>query len=68
MKITTGAMRSGGGIFAINFALGVVTGIPNGISVWNELGVVFSIVGRVIGQTLAMEVCFRFFWSRAFSA
>jgi len=56
------AADSGLGSSGLNFALGVVTGIPDGISVRDELGSVFEGGGRrVIGQTLAMEGVFSFF-------
>jgi cytochrome bd ubiquinol oxidase subunit I len=53
-------------IFALNFALGVVTGIPMEFQFgtnWSEFS---RITGGVIGQPLAMEGVFSFFLESAF--
>src|SRR5450432_2414442 len=53
-------------IFAVNFLLGVVTGIPMEFQFgtnWSEFS---RFAGGVIGQTLAMEGMFAFFLESAF--
>lgn len=53
-------------IFGINFAVGVVTGIPMEFQFgtnWSEFS---RVTGGVIGQTLAMEGMFAFFMESAF--
>jgi cytochrome bd ubiquinol oxidase subunit I len=53
-------------IFGINFAVGVVTGIPMEFQFgtnWSEFS---KVAGGVIGQTLAMEGMFAFFMESAF--
>lgn len=53
-------------IFAINFAMGVVTGIPMEFQFgtnWSRFSV---FAGNIVGQTLAMEGVFAFFLESAF--
>lgn len=53
-------------IFAINFALGVVTGIPMEFQFGTNWAKFSRYAGGVIGQTLAMEGVFAFFLESAF--
>jgi len=53
-------------IFGINFALGVVTGIPLEFQFGTNWASFSRRVGGVIGQTLAMEGVFAFFLESAF--
>src|ERR1700752_1609101 len=53
-------------IFGINFALGVVTGIPMEFQFGTNWGAFSKAAGGVIGQTLAMEGMFAFFLESAF--
>src|SRR5215469_9861904 len=48
-------------IFAINFVLGVVTGIPMEFQFGTNWAAFSRFAGGVIGQTLAMESMFAFF-------
>ncbi len=48
-------------IFGINFALGVVTGIPMEFQFGTNWARFSRLVGGVLGQTLAMEGIFAFF-------
>jgi cytochrome bd ubiquinol oxidase subunit I len=60
------AARFWGKIFAINFAVGVVTGIPMEFQFgtnWSEFS---KATGSVIGQSLAMEGVFSFFLESSF--
>ena len=60
------AARFWGRIFAINFTMGVVTGIPMEFQFgtnWSEFS---EAAGGVIGQTLAMEGVFAFFLESSF--
>ena len=60
------AARFWGKIFAINFAVGVVTGIPMEFQFgtnWSEFS---KTTGSVIGQSLAMEGVFSFFLESSF--
>jgi len=50
-----------GKIFALNFALGVVTGIPMEFQFGTNWARFSRLTGSVIGQTLAMEGMFAFF-------
>jgi cytochrome d ubiquinol oxidase subunit I len=58
--------RFWGRIFAINFALGVVTGIPMEFQFGTNWGRFSTFAGGVIGLTLAMEGMFAFFAESAF--
>jgi cytochrome d ubiquinol oxidase subunit I len=71
------AFRSGGArwndaarfwirIFGINFAMGVVTGIPMEFQFGTNWARFSAFAGPVIGQTLAMEGLFAFFLESAF--
>ncbi len=60
------AARFWGRIFGINFALGVVTGIPMEFQFGTNWARFSKLVGGVIGQTLAMEGVFAFFLESAF--
>jgi len=60
------AARFWGKIFGINFALGVVTGIPMEFQFGTNWAVFSRFAGGVIGQTLAMEGMFAFFLESAF--
>src|SRR6266850_6223693 len=53
-------------IFAINFALGVVTGIPMEFQFGTNWADFSKVAGGVIGQSLAMEGMFSFFLESAF--
>jgi cytochrome d ubiquinol oxidase subunit I len=53
-------------IFAINFAFGVVTGIPLEFQFGTNWAQFSSFAGGVIGQTLAMEGTFAFFLESVF--
>jgi cytochrome bd ubiquinol oxidase subunit I len=53
-------------IFAINFALGVVTGIPMEFQFGTNWARFSKVAGGVIGQTLAMEGMFSFFLESTF--
>src|SRR5271155_3739688 len=53
-------------IFGINFAVGVVTGIPMEFQFGTNWGGFSKTAGGVIGQTLAMEGVFSFFLESSF--
>jgi cytochrome d ubiquinol oxidase subunit I len=53
-------------IFAINFALGVVTGIPMEFEFGTNWAAFSKTAGGIIGQTLAMEGVFSFFLESSF--
>src|SRR3990172_8827751 len=53
-------------IFAINFAMGVVTGIPMEFQFGTNWARFSMFAGGVIGQTLAMEGVFAFFLESTF--
>ncbi len=53
-------------IFGLNFAVGVVTGIPMEFQFGTNWAVFSRYAGGVIGQTLAMEGVFAFFLESAF--
>ena len=53
-------------IFAVNFAIGVVTGIPMEFQFGTNWSVFSKAAGGVIGQTLAMEGVFSFFLESTF--
>ena len=53
-------------IFAINFVMGVVTGIPMEFQFGTNWAEFSKIAGNVIGQTLAMEGVFAFFLESTF--
>lgn len=53
-------------IFGINFAIGVVTGIPMEFQFGTNWSVFSKAAGGVIGQTLAMEGVFSFFLESSF--
>src|SRR6185295_11080457 len=53
-------------IFAINFAMGVVTGIPMEFQFGTNWAQFSKLAGGVIGQTLAMEGVFSFFLESTF--
>ena len=53
-------------IFGINFAIGVVTGIPMEFQFGTNWSHFSRFAGGVIGQTLAMEGCFAFFLESTF--
>ena len=60
------AARFWGRIFGINFAVGVVTGIPMEFQFGTNWAVFSKAAGGVIGQTLAMEGVFSFFLESSF--
>src|ERR1700691_3482257 len=62
----TKAARFWGTIFGINFAIGVVTGIPMEFQFGTNWAGFSRYAGGVIGQTLAMEGMFAFFLESAF--
>ena len=53
-------------IFALNFALGVVTGIPLEFQFGTNWARFSTFAGEVVGQTLAMEGVFAFFLESTF--
>ncbi|SFD31375.1 cytochrome ubiquinol oxidase subunit I [Algibacter pectinivorans] len=55
-------------IFAINFTMGVVTGIPMEFQFGTNWAKFSELTGSVIGQTLAMEGMFSFFLESSFLA
>src|SRR3989442_273822 len=55
-------------IFGINFALGVVTGIPMEFQFGTNWAGFARVAGGVVGQTLAMEGLFAFFLESSFLA
>src|SRR5690348_11044631 len=61
-----GAARLWARIFGINFAVGVVTGIPMEFQFGTNWAGFTQYAGGVIGQTLAMEGMFAFFLESAF--
>ncbi len=58
--------RFWGKIFAVNFAMGVVTGIPMEFQFGTNWARFSTFAGGVIGQTLAMEGMFAFFLESSF--
>jgi len=60
------AVRFWGKIFGLNFAVGVVTGIPMEFQFGTNWAGFSKYAGGVIGQTLAMEGMFAFFLESAF--
>jgi cytochrome d ubiquinol oxidase subunit I len=77
LALKTMALRTGNGhynqaarfwikIFAINFAMGVVTGIPMEFQFGTNWARFSRAAGGVIGQTLAMEGVFSFFLESSF--
>ncbi len=60
------AARFWAGIFAINFLIGVVTGIPMEFQFGTNWSQFARMTGGVIGQPLAMEGVFSFFLESAF--
>src|SRR5437660_1541216 len=60
------AARFWGKIFGINFAVGVVTGIPMEFQFGTNWASFSTAAGGIIGQTLAMEGVFSFFLESAF--
>ena len=63
---TSRAARFWARIFGINFAMGVVTGIPMEFQFGTNWAVFSKAAGGVIGQTLAMEGIFSFFLESSF--
>lgn len=55
-------------IFALNFTMGVVTGIPMEFQFGTNWAKFSELTGGIIGQTLAMEGVFSFFLESAFLA
>jgi len=60
------AARFWGRIFGINFAVGVITGIPMEFQFGTNWAAFSKAAGGVIGQTLAMEGVFSFFLESSF--
>src|ERR1700720_3455832 len=60
-ELYSNAARFWARIFAINFAVGVVTGIPMEFQFGTNWAAFSRTAGGVIGQTLAMEGVFSFF-------
>lgn len=58
--------RFWGKIFGLNFAMGVVTGIPMEFQFGTNWAIFSTFAGGVIGQTLAMEGMFAFFLESSF--
>jgi cytochrome d ubiquinol oxidase subunit I len=65
-KTYHGAARFWARIFAINFAMGVVTGIPMEFQFGTNWAAFSKAAGGVLGQTLAMEGIFSFFLESSF--
>src|SRR5882724_8055352 len=65
-ELYSNAARFWARIFAINFALGVVTGIPMEFQFGTNWAAFSRTAGGVIGQTLAMEGVFSFFLESSF--
>ncbi len=65
-EIHNSGARFWGKIFAINFAVGVVTGIPMEFEFGTNWARFSTYAGGVIGQTLAMEGVFAFFLESSF--
>jgi cytochrome d ubiquinol oxidase subunit I len=65
-ELYSNAARFWARIFAINFALGVVTGIPMEFQFGTNWAAFSKTAGGVIGQTLAMEGVFSFFLESSF--
>ncbi|UXP30969.1 cytochrome ubiquinol oxidase subunit I [Reichenbachiella agarivorans] len=55
-------------IFAINFTMGVITGIPMEFQFGTNWAKFSELTGNIIGQTLAMEGTFSFFLESSFLA
>jgi cytochrome d ubiquinol oxidase subunit I len=55
-------------IFGLNFAVGVVTGVPMEFQFGTNWAAFSNFAGKVIGQTLAMEGLFAFFLESGFIA
>lgn len=55
-------------IFGLNFALGVVTGLPMEFQFGTNWGRFTKVAGGVVGQTLALEGMFAFFLESSFLA
>src|SRR6202030_4533125 len=53
-------------IFGLNFAMGVVTGIPREFQFGTNWARFSNFAGEVVGQTLAMEGVFAFFLESTF--
>ncbi len=60
------AARFWGRIFAVNFVVGVVTGIPMEFQFGTNWALFSTYAGGIIAQTLAMEGAFAFFLESAF--
>lgn len=60
------AARFWGRIFGLNFAMGVVTGIPLEFQFGTNWSRFSTFAGEIIGQTLAMEGIFAFFLESTF--
>lgn len=60
------AAKFWGKIFAVNFVMGVVTGIPMEFQFGTNWSKFSELTGNVIGQTLAMEGMFAFFIESTF--
>src|ERR1700735_1786214 len=65
-EVYSNAARFWARIFAINFAVGVVTGIPMEFQFGTNWAAFSKTAGGVIGQTLAMEGVFSFFLESSF--
>ena len=65
-ELYNNAARFWARIFAINFAMGVVTGIPMEFQFGTNWAAFSKTAGGVIGQTLAMEGVFSFFLESSF--
>src|SRR5260370_28016823 len=63
-ELYSNAARFWARIFAIDFAMGVVTGIPMEFQFGTNWAAFSRTAGGVIGQTLAMEGVFSFSWDR----
>src|SRR5216110_1241233 len=62
------AARFWGRVFGINFAVGVVTGIPMEFQFGTNWAAFSRFAGKVVGHTLAMEGLFAFFLESSFLA
>ncbi len=64
--VANAAVRFWSKVFAINFAMGVVTGIPMEFQFGTNWSRFSEATGGIIGQTLAMEGLFAFFLESSF--
>jgi len=66
-QVANAAVRFWLKIFGVTFVMGVITGIPMEFQFGTNWSRFSAVSGGIIGQTLAMEGVFAFFWSPRFS-